>query len=396
MKYLIVFFLFPLFGCANTNDSTITEISPGAYRFNLYVPLLQSYSVGIVANHASEVDGIHLVDTLLQVGLHSKSNFQIKKIFSPEHGFSGNFDAGKSIENEGEIFDSIPIVSLYGKNMKPDSLDLLDVDIILFDLQDVGVRFFTYISTLHYVMQACAENNKSLIVLDRPNPHIHYCDGPILEEKYKSFVGMHEVPIVYGMTIGEYAEMINGEGWLGDGLKCDLKVIRIENYLRNSEYNFPIKPSPNLPNMRSILLYPSLCLFEGTIMSVGRGTDFPFQVVGHPNYPQSGFSFMPIRTPGASLYPKLLDEKCYGINLGDIPMDSLRSNSEIKLNYILDMYSIMPVEKDFFIDYFRLLVGNNILEEQIKSGSTEKEIRVSWEPGLSKFKEIRKKYLIYL
>lgn len=341
------------------------------------------------------VNGTHLLDTLLKLNRINQLDIDINAIFSPEHGFSGLFDAGKVIENEELIFDSIQVISLYGKDKKPKHEDLLDIDIMIFDLQDVGVRFYTYISTLHYVMQACAENDVQLIVLDRPNPHINYIDGPVLEPEFKSFVGMHAVPIVYGMTIGEYGQMINGEGWLGEGLECDLKVIEVENYTRTSFYDIPTKPSPNLPNMQSILLYPSICLFEGTAMSVGRGTDWPFQIVGHPDYPIDSFSFKPVSTPGASLYPKLENEKCYGINYSNFELDSLRYTSEINIGLLLSIYQTMNVGEAFFTDYFELLAGTDTLRNQILQNKSEKEIRDSWRPGLNSFNTIREQYLIY-
>jgi uncharacterized protein YbbC (DUF1343 family) len=360
-----------------------------------YLPLITGKNVAVVANHTSLVNDLHLVDTLNRLGLQSGSAFRIKKVFSPEHGFSGYFDAGAQIDREDQLFSTLEIISLYGKNKKPTPEDLAGIDIVLFDLQDVGVRFFTYISTLHYVMQACAENDIPLIVLDRPNPHTHYIDGPILEKHYQSFIGMHPVPVVYGMTIGEYAHMINGEGWLGDTLSCDLEVIKVNHYTRKSFYTFPIKPSPNLPNMESVILYPSTCFFEGTIMSEGRGTPSPFQVFGHPDYPETDFSFTPVSTPGASIHPKLQNQVCYGLDLTSISIDSLRSTQELKIEYVVDAYKKMGERKDFFTDYFTLLAGTTMLQEMILQGRAIEEIRASWQPGLNAFKITREKYLLY-
>lgn len=394
-SYLSIFLLVLVVRCATAISPIEEEIRPGAYQLDILLPEIQGKKVGVVANHASLVNNTHLLDTLIKLNGSKQLGTDINAIFSPEHGFSGLFDAGKVIEAEELIFDSIQVISLYGKDKKPKQEDLSDIDVMLFDLQDVGVRFYTYISTLHYVMQACAENDVQLIVLDRPNPHVNYIDGPILKKEFQSFVGMHPVPIVYGMTIGEYGLMINGEGWLGEGLFCDLKVVEIENFTRISTYDIPTKPSPNLPNMQSILLYPSICLFEGTVMSVGRGTDWPFQVVGHPNYPIDSFSFKPTSTPGASLYPKLEDEKCYGINYSNLELDSLRYTSEINIGLLLSIYQTMDVGEGFFTDYFKLLAGTDSLRNQILQNKSEKEIRDSWKPGLKSFNVIREKYLIY-
>jgi uncharacterized protein YbbC (DUF1343 family) len=395
LSHLFIVVIFPLISCASVKPVGEKEILPGIFQMDSILPILKGKSVGLVANQASQINGVHLVDTLILLGKTQNAGIKIKKIFSPEHGFSGVFEAGKIIENEEQEYDSIQIVSLYGKNRSPEYKDLDGIDIVVFDLQDVGVRFYTYISTLHYVMQACAKFGIPLIVLDRPNPHTHYVDGPVLEDKYKSFVGMHPVPIVYGMTIGEYAQMINGEGWLGEGLKCDLKIIPIANYKRFSVYNFPSKPSPNLPNMQSVILYPSLCLFEGTAMSVGRGTDFPFQVLGHPNYKNKVFSFKPHSKPGACLYPKFEDETCYGLDFTGISLDTLRKTTQINIHLLLNAYADLNIDDAFFTDYFKLLAGTDVLQKQIVEGFSEKEIRESWKPGLKKFMEIREKYLIY-
>ncbi len=397
MIYRLIIFvsLFFSLGCSTSHGEQEESIRPGIYQMDCYLPLLKNKNIAVVANMSSVINGKHLIDTLLNGSLLLKYKFHLKKIFTPEHGFSGNFDAGKLIEKEKSLFDSIPLVSLYGKNKRPASDDLEGLDVIIFDLQDVGVRFYTYISTLHYIMEACAEKNIQLIVLDRPNPHIQYIDGPVLKDGFTSFVGMDPVPIVYGMTIGEYAQMINGEKWLRDSLNCKLSIIKIDNYKRSSFYKFPVKPSPNLPNMRSVLLYPSLCLFEGTIVSVGRGTPMPFQVAGHPDYSKGKYNFIPQSTPGASLNPKLEGEKCKGINFSRASVDSLRKVDSLNISVLLDFYSSLNQEDNFFTNYFDLLAGTDKLRQQIIEGYSEKSIRESWQSDLNKFNEVRQKYLIY-
>ena len=357
------------------------NITTGAARINDYLPLIIDKEIAIVGNQTSIINNTHIVDTLLSL------NIKIKKVFSPEHGFRGNEDAGALIENDVDSKTNLPIISLYGKNKKPSSEDLQDIDIILFDIQDVGARFYTYISTLHYVMEAAAENNIQLIVLDRPNPNGHYIDGPIREKKYESFVGMHPVPIVYGMTIGEYAKMINGEKWISQ--KCDLKIIKIIGYNHDSHYDLPIKPSPNLPNSRSINLYPSLCLFEGTNISVGRGTKFPFQHFGAP-YIQSNYSFVPKSGKG-SKYPKHENIICYGTDL------RFQENylDQLNLVWLINCYKESSEKEKFFNNFFDKLAGNDKLRKQIISGKSIDEIRKSWQNDLVKFKKIRNKYLLY-
>ena len=383
---ILVVFLF--IGC-NSQINNKVKIYPAAYELEEYLPLLEDKVIGVVANHTSRIGQSHIVDTLI------KLNINIEAIFSPEHGFKGVYEAGETIEDEEYKAQSVQIISLYGRKQKPDSADLGNVELMVFDIQDVGVRFYTYISTLHYVMQACAEFNIPLVVLDRPNPHTSYIDGPILKEKHKSFVGMHPVPVVYGMTIGEYAQMINGEQWLGNNLQCDLRIIRIRDYHRNSWYKYTQQPSPNLPNMQSIYLYPSLCFFEGTVMSIGRGTDFPFQVIGHPDCKGENFSFMPISKPGASLNPKHEDVKCYGLDLRGIPIDSLQNQRKINLEYLDTYYFKMQMGDSFFTEYFELLAGTDSLRSQLISGKSTGEIRESWEKDLEEFNKIRVKYLIY-
>ena len=363
------------------------KISPGAESFKIYLPLLKDKKVGIVAHHASllfnKSKNQHLVDFLI------KNQVDIEKIFAPEHGFRGNADAGEKISDHHDNKTGIPIVSLYGKNKKPSKENLKNIDIVIFDLQDVGVRFYTYISTLHYVMESCAEMKIPIIVLDRPNPNLHYVDGPVLEKEYSSFVGMHPVPIVYGMTIGEYALMINGEGWLKNGLITELKIIPIQNYSRTSMYELPKRPSPNLPNRQSIALYPSLCLLEPTVISIGRGTENQFQIFGHPELKINKYSFKPLPNFG-SKDPKHNGIVCFGKNLSKVPKPE-----KIELKWLIEAYSYFPKPESFFLKGFNNIAGNDKLKQQLISFSSEKEIRKSWEPQLKLFKKIRKKYLIY-
>ena len=353
----------------------------GSERMEEIINSIDNKNLAIVGNQTSLVNDIHLVDTLLCL----KQN--IVSVFSPEHGFRGTEDAGAKIDNEFDSKTGLPIISLYGKNKKPTREQLKGIDIIIFDIQDVGARFYTYISTLHYVMEAAGENNIKVIVLDRPNPNGHYVDGPILEKEFKSFVGMHEVPIVHAMTIGEYANMIVGEKWIDDS--CELEVINMINYNRNDLYKLPIKPSPNLPNSKSINLYPSLCLFEGTNVSVGRGTDKPFQHFGSPFLKFYSYAFIPKSGPG-SKFPKHENKTCTGRNLENYPY-----LSSINLNWLIESFKQTSNKEDFFNNFFDKLAGTDILRTQIISGLGEKEIRSSWEPGLKEFKKIRDKYLLY-
>ena len=362
-------------------DTNAQNIITGAERVNKYLSLITNKQVAVVGNQTSMINNLHLVDSLIS------HKINIVKVFSPEHGFRGNEDAGAYIKDDIDSKTKLPIISLYGKNKKPSNDDLEDIDIILFDIQDVGVRFYTYISTLHYVMEAAAENNIELIVLDRPNPNGHYIDGPVREENYKSFVGMHPVPIVYGMTIGEYAKMINGEKWISQ--KCNLKVIKLIGYSHDSHYDLPIKPSPNLPNSRSINLYPSLCLFEGTNVSIGRGTNFPFQHFGAP-YLKSNYSFIPKSGKG-SKFPKHENKRCYG---SDLRFQENYMNN-INLVWLINCYNECPNKEDFFNSFFDKLAGNEKLRKQIYEGKETSEIINSWQKDLNKFKKIRAKYLMY-
>ena len=353
----------------------------GAERTQLYLPLLEKKNVAIVGNHTSLIKQTHLVDSLL------KHNINIVKVFSPEHGFRGKRDAGEKINNEIDKKTGIGIISLYGKNKKPKKSQLKNIDIIIFDIQDVGARFYTYISTMHYVLEAASEENKKVIILDRPNPNGHYIDGPILENNYKSFVGMHKVPIVHGMTIGEYATMIVGEKWIKE--KCDLTIIKMLNYNRKIAYKLSVKPSPNLPNSKSINLYPSLCLFEGTNVNVGRGTEKPFQHFGSPQLIHYSYSFIPKSGPG-SKHPKHENKTCYGVNL-----ESHSFLSNINLDWLIEAYNQTSNKEDFFNSFFDKLAGTEKLRKQIISGKNTNEIKETWKVGLNQFKKIRKKYLLY-
>lgn len=364
------------------------DIKTGAERTEDYLLLLQGKNVGIVGNHTSMIGDVHLVDSLIN------RNVNVVRVFSPEHGFRGNREAGASIKNGLDTRTGLPVISLYGRHKKPTREDLQDIDIMLFDIQDVGTRFYTYISTMTYVMEACAENNIPVIVLDRPNPNGHYVDGPVLDTAFSSFVGMHPVPVVHGMTIGEYAKMVNGEGWLKDGVQCDLSVIPVENYDHGKLYQLPVKPSPNLPVMNAVYLYPSLCFFEGTLVSIGRGTDFPFEVYGHPEFKIGSFIFTPRRIPGVSLKPKHKDQECFGASLQNYTNTAGIPNT-INLHWLIGMYDFFKDKEEFFIPYFDKLAGNDLLRKQIVDGLSEAEINKSWQDDLEKFKTIRKKYLIY-
>jgi len=396
------------------NGYSQKRIIPGAERMEQYLPLLKNKSVAIFANQTSMVGATHLVDTLM------KSGIKVVRIFGPEHGFRGNADAGEKVGNVIDKETGIEVISLYGAHNKPTAEDLKGIDIMLFDIQDVGVRFYTFISSLQKYMEAALENSIPLILLDRPNPNGFYVDGPVLNRKYSSFVGMQPVPIVYGLTIGEYALMLAGEKWLSDEANkkyayyqhakktvdspFHLLVIKNENYDHNSKYVLPVKPSPNLPDIQSVYLYPSTCFFEGTTLSEGRGTDKPFQVFGAPSLPKNLYSFTPHPTEGAK-NSKHYGEVCYGWNLSGAPKQVLQKiNNRIQLKWLMEAYRLFPDKDHFFIlpksgnmenSFFDKLAGNNELWRQIKNGISEKDIRASWEPALSDYKKIRKKYLLY-
>jgi uncharacterized protein YbbC (DUF1343 family) len=384
-------------------------IAPGAANLDRYLPQLKGKKVALFANQTSMIGEEHLVDVLMKKGV------EVSVIFGPEHGFRGTADAGEKVGNYVDEATRIPVISLYGSKRAPAADDLKEIDVMIFDIQDVGVRFYTFISSLEAYMEAAFLNNKNLIVLDRPNPNIHCVDGPVLDTAFRSFVGMQPVPVVYGMTIGEYAKMLVGEGWLkADAMKTYraalaagrplLEVVTCKNYSRASVYELPVKPSPNLPNLASIYWYPSTCFFEGTVLSEGRGTVAPFQLFGHPSLPKDMFAFTPVSMAGANS-PKLKDQLCYGWDLRAAPkLIRKKLNHKISLYYLLEAYRLFPEKEKFFIlpksgdakaSFFNKLAGNSILMEQIKSGMDEAAIRKTWEPGLMKFKKIRAKYLLY-
>ncbi len=420
MKWFLVVSLF--FSACHAQTTTqpvspaaVAKIVPAAERLATYLPLLKNKKIGIFANQTSMVGSTHLVDTLLKLGV------TITAIFGPEHGFRGTADAGEKVGNYTDKVTGIPVISLYGAKRKPSKEDLANIDILLFDIQDVGVRFYTYISSLEELMEAAFEHKKPLLLLDRPNPNGHYVDGPVLDKKYKSFVGMQAVPVVYGMTIAEYAQMLVGENWLSPQANAytayfknvqqptvdtpfHFLIIKNANYTHHSKYVLPVKPSPNLPNSQSIYLYPSTCFFEGTVLSEGRGTSKPFQVFGHPSLPKNLYAFTPNPNDGAK-NSKLYGQKCYGWDLsGTVEEVTSAVNNQLQLKWLLEAYRLFPQKDKFFIlpksgkmeeSFFTKLAGNNQLWQQLKEGLPEEAIRKSWEPALNRFKEIRKKYLLY-
>jgi uncharacterized protein YbbC (DUF1343 family) len=351
--------------------------------------MLEHKRVGLIANHTSLVGEIHLVDTLLSLGVN------LTKIFAPEHGFRGTADAGEHVGNVADPKTGLPVISLYGANKKPRPEYLEDLDILMFDLQDVGVRFYTYLSTMHYAMEAAAEQGVEFMVLDRPNPNGYYVDGPVLDMGQKSFVGMHPIPLVHGMTLGELAQMINGESWLEGGVTCDLTVVPCENYTHKTLYRLPVRPSPNLPNMLSVYLYPSLGLFEGTVMSIGRGTEFPFQVFGHPDMKNTVFSFTPVSMEGMSRNPKHQNQLCRGVDLRDFEERFVVDRREIILEWLLFAYRNMEDKDNFFNPYFSKLIGNEQIADMIRRGAGIDAIRRTWQKDVAEFKRLRKKYLLY-
>lgn len=374
--------------CVAKTGSPPENVKTGADQTALYFPLLKGKAVGLVANHTSVTGQVHLADTMIHSGIN------LVKIFAPEHGFRGTADAGENITNGMDSRTGVPIISLYGSKSKPAAGDLKGIDVMVYDIQDVGVRFYTYISTLHYVMEACAENNVPLLILDRPDPLGHYVDGPVLDTAFRSFVGMHPIPVVYGMTPGELARMINGEGWLVGGNACELKVVPCSNYDHKTFYSLPIDPSPNLNSMEAIYLYPSLCFFEGTIMSLGRGTPFPFRVVGHPDFPAKTFSFTPVATQ-ANKNPVYRGITCFGTDFRSISISDLQRMRALNLRWLIETYKTMGKRQAFFTDYIDKLAGTDNLRKQILEGLTEEQIRQSWQEELVKFKVLRKKYILY-
>ena len=413
---LAIFNCPPLFAQLSTIDKKdnrlkavqkTTAIIPGAERMDVYLPLLKGKSIAIFANQTSMVKNSHLVDTLLKCGI------KVVKIFGPEHGFRGDADAGEKLGNSNDKKTGIPVISLYGNHKKPTPEDLLGVDILLFDIQDVGVRFYTFISSLEYYLEAALENHIPLIILDRPNPNGFYVDGPVLDKKFKSFVGMQPIPVVYGLTIGEYALLLAGEKWLSPLANAayinqspnkdesknifQVKIISCKNYDHNSKYILPIAPSPNLKSMQAIYLYPSTCFFEGTLLSEGRGTEAPFQIFGHPTLPDNLYSFIPKPTAGAKS-SKCFYQKCYGwyiAGTNEVVLKNLKNTVQIK--YLLDAYHLFPGKDSFFLknNFFNQLAGSDLLMGQIKQQLNENDIRNSWKPLIDNFKKIRKKYLLY-
>ncbi|MCX6273040.1 MAG: DUF1343 domain-containing protein [Bacteroidetes bacterium] len=368
---------------------TAAELKVGAERTDMYLPWLINKKVAVVANHTARVGKKHLVDTLIRLKV------DIVRIFSPEHGFRGSAEPGEALQNYKDKITGLPVISLYGDKEKPSKEDMTGIDLVIFDIQDVGVRFYTYATTMQYMMEACAQYNIPFILLDRPNPNGYYVEGPVLEKKQASFVGLNPVPLVHGLTLGEYATMINGEGWLRKGLHCDLKVVPVWNYNHTYLYQLKEPPSPNLPNMASVILYPSLGLFEGTIVSVGRGTSKPFQVIGYPGLKGGNTTFTPVSMPGFSTNPPYKDMLCQGYDLEDFSESFIRDSGKLYLYWILELYKTYPEKKKFFNSFFDKLAGTTTLRKQIQQGMTEEAIRSSWANDLSVYKKMRKKYLLY-
>jgi uncharacterized protein YbbC (DUF1343 family) len=405
VKVLLTCFLF--FSCFISQAQPGAPVITGAERMQVYLPMLKGKAVAVFANQTSMVKGTHLVDTLI------KSGVKVIKIFGPVHGFRGTAGAGEHVDNGTDKKTGLPITSLYGEHKKPTPADLKDIDVLVFDIQDVGVRFYTFISSLEYCLEACIENHKMMLILDRPNPNGFYVDGPVLNKKFKSFIGMQPVPIVYGMTMGEYALMLAGENWLSEKANKNnaynvtteptvdtpfhVQVIKCKNYDHNTKYVLPVNPSPNLKEMQGIYLYPSTCFFEGTVLSEGRGTDKPFEIFGHPSLPKNLYSFTPVPNDGAKS-SKCFYQKCYGWNEGGSVEKVLeKTGGKIQLKYLLEAYRLFPGKDSFFLknNFFNKLAGNDELMQQVKDGKTEAEIRASWEPALGDFKKIRAKYLLY-
>lgn len=365
------------------------QVIPGAERMEIYMPKLANQRVALLVNQTSRVGDKHLVDTLKSLGV------QLVKIFAPEHGFRGTADAGEKVKSGIDIRTGVEVTSMYGASKKPSAASMQGIDYVIFDIQDVGARFYTYISSLQYMMEACAEAGIPILVLDRPNPNGHYVDGPVLDKKYKSFVGMQAIPIVHGMTVGEYARMLVGERWLNSRKPCMLEVVTCQNYSHNTLYRLPVPPSPNLKSPSAVLLYPSLCLFEGTVVSVGRGTKTPFEVWGHPDFKNNGFSFQPKSTEGAK-QPLYENKTCYGADLRLPPEQILKIlDGKLNLEFLRNALSLSTDSSKFFNDFFLKLSGTELLKKQLLGGMSETKIRAGWKPGLDKFKQIRKKYLLY-
>lgn len=380
---------FTLFSFQKSN-----EIKTGTDQSEQYLPKLEGKKVAVVANQTTVLlpSRQHLVDYLFE------QKVDLVRIFAPEHGFRGNHSAGAHVSNGKDSKTGLPIVSLYGSNKKPTAAQMDGLDIIIFDIQDVGARFYTYISTMHYVMEAAAENGVKVLILDRPNPHGWHIDGPVLKDGFQSFVGMHKIPVIHGMTIAEYAKMLNGEGWLKNGVKCDLEIVKMQNWTHETRYSLPIAPSPNLPNDLSINLYPSLCFFEGTQVSIGRGTATPFQLIGHPDFEKTNFnsfSFTPKSIPGVSDHPKLEGKTCYGKDFNVVKDLELILIGAFDLSYLVKCYELSENKADFFTAFFDKLAGTDELKKQIKDGMSAVEIKETWQDDLKAFEAIRSKYLLY-
>lgn len=387
MRFTFICWILLLSSCSHSQSATApSRVICGDERMDELIPLLKNKNVAVLVNQTAMVGQTHLIDTLLSQGV------RIKKIFAPEHGYRGNSDAGAELKDEVDSKTGLPVVSLYGAKKKPGADDLKGIDVVVFDIQDVGTRFYTFISTLHYLMEACAENNKEVMVLDRPNPNGWYVDGPVLQAGFQSFVGVDPIPVVHGLTVGEYAQMVNGEHWLGEEKKCKLSIIPCLNYTHQTRYSLPVKPSPNLPNDVAIYLYPSLCFFEGTDISVGRGTDFPFQVIGSPNISSKNFSFTPESKAGATSPPHL-GKECHGLDLRNADMKV----PGIQLHYLIEMMKEYKDKKAFFLpnNFFDKLAGNSQLRNQLLDDKTAQEIKDSWGEELNAYKAKRKAYLLY-
>jgi uncharacterized protein YbbC (DUF1343 family) len=404
LKYVsIAFVIFSTAYCAapkkaaENNVPEISGIKTGAEQTEKYLPLIKGKRVAILANQTSVIGSAHLVDSLQKLGVN------IVKVFGPEHGFRGKASAGARVSDEIDAETGIPVISLYGAKNKPTKEDLKDVDILIYDLQDVGVRFYTNINALARLMEACYENDKELLIIDRPNPNGYLIDGPVLDMKYKSGIGMFPIPMSHGLTVGEFAQMTNGEGWLTNKVKCNIKVIPVANYNHNMSYTLPVNPSPNLNSQQAIMLYPSTCMFEGTYLNHGRGTYFPFTIIGSPELKgKYDFSFTPTSIKGMAETPIFMNQVCYGIDLRNYDLELLRKSKKINLKWIMELYKASPHKEKFFnsklsnqMGTIERLIGSGLFRQQIIDGKSEKEIRASWEPGLSQYKVMRKKYLLY-
>jgi uncharacterized protein YbbC (DUF1343 family) len=385
-KILLIISILVITACGGMS---MAQVKPADYQTEKYFKILHGKKIGVVANASSVIGSTNIVDTLLRSGI------TVKVVFSPEHGFRLKEEAGVISYDYNDPQTGVRVISLYGIKKKPAAMDLDGLDMVVFDLQDVGTRFYTYISTLSLVMEACAENHIAVLILDRPNPNAFYIDGPVLDLKYKSFVGMHPVPVVYGMTIGEYGKMVNGEGWLKDGVSCDLSVLPIENYTHDTPWFPKAKPSPNLTTDNSILLYPSLCFFEGTVISVGRGTETPFEVYGHPGLQGYQYSFTPQAIKGMDSKPMYKEKTCFGEDLRHYYAENPSEKGKIKLSWLIKAYNSLGSRPDFFNPYFDQIAGNSILQDLITKGKKEEVIRSTWQPGIDAFKKIRARYLLY-